>query len=253
MKLTIKDISLILISTNDDNLNEQKLTTMLIDRYQHLDGLILAHAREDGVELSKLQKKFANLVQVHRCVPTSSVDYVIIDGYIGARLAVEYLYNMGHKRMAMITGPSTIYQYRERTRGFSDGLREYGLFEQSLVVEDGQYFQDGYRAAEKIMFEHHPTAIFTGSDMLALGVLDAARNYGWKVPEQLSVMGFDNTFFSKLARVPLTTIDGRIKELGTRAVQLLAQRIQGPGVQHILVRPSLVVRESVGLCKDLLK
>lgn len=244
--------SLFLVSTGDENENEEKLTTILTERCQHLDGIIVAHVR-DSVELSKLQQKFPNLVQVHRCLPTSPVDYVIIDGYVGGRLAVEYLHNLGHRRMAMVTGPSGIYQYRERTRGFREGLQEFGLLDQSVVVEGGQYLQDGYRAAESIMFEHAPTAIFTGSDMLAIGVLDAARNYGWKVPDDLSVIGFDNTFFSKYASVPLTTIDGRIKELGAGAVQLLVQRLQGKleeGVQRIVLRPSLVVRDSAGVCKE---
>lgn len=241
----------VLVSTNDDNRTEEKLPEILGEKYQHLDGILLANAREDGIEQTRLQKLnniFEHIVLVHRYIPTKEFDYAIIDGYVGARLATEYLIRLGHERIAMIAGPTEIYQFAERIKGFKDTLKEYGLLNEGLVIEvDHQKVEDGYRATEKIMFEENkPTAIFASTDRLALGVMDAARNYSWDIPNDLSVIGFDNISFSRLARVPLTTIDVRIKEIGALSVKMLIDKIEGNRnkPQQKILRPSLVVRES---------
>lgn len=243
--------NIVLVSTNDNDENEHQLVELLQSKYQHLEGVILANVRKNGQALDRLHNTFEHVVLLHRHLPDSPVDYVVVNGYTGGRLAVEYLISLGHKRMAMICGPQTVYQFYERVRGFKDALKEHGLLEQAFVLETGQSITDGYRAAEKIVFEHNsPTAIFAGSDVLALGVLDAARHYSWDIPGDLSVIGFDNILFSKYARVPLTTVDARINELGKEAVYRLIQRIQGKAKKksQVQLRPSLVVRES---CKKL--
>lgn len=239
--------SIVLFSTNDDISNERELPDVLMNKFQHLDGIILANVREEGIELSQFNKTFKHIVLLHRHIPNSQVDYVVIDGYIGGRLAAEYLVGLGHQRIAMITGPKNIYQFQQRVKGFKDVLKEHGLLEYCNILESGQSVEEGYEAAEKIVFESHsPTAIFAGTDVLALGVLDAARHYGWKVPEDLSVIGFDNIYFSRFARIPLTTIDARIKDLGEQAVRTLLERMQGKAseMKKIELRPTLVVRES---------
>ncbi|MFF2854789.1 LacI family DNA-binding transcriptional regulator [Peribacillus sp. NPDC058002] len=244
---------IVLVNTNDEERHEQNLNKILTERYQHVDGLILANARENGVDLSELKKIFEHIVLVHRHVPNDIVDYVVIDNYIGGRLAAEYLIRTGHRRVAAISGSQEIHPYRDRIRGFSQTLEEHGLQSHLTVIEGGQTLESGYQAAEKLMASSTPpTAIFATSDLLALGVLDASRDYRWQIPEELSVIGFDNIFFSRLARVPLTTIDGKVEDLGKRAVQLLLQRIENKELtlQQIKLHPSLVVRES---CRNLHK
>jgi len=247
----------VLISTNDDQRSEDQLPKLLGGKFQNLDGILLANAREDGIEQTKLKKIneiFEHIVLVHRHVPTKDFDYVIIDGYMGAKLATEYLIRLGHRRIAMISGPKKIFQFRERVRGFKDTLQENGLLDQGFIIEvDEQKVEDGYRATEEIMFGGiNPTAIFASTDRLALGALDAAKNYGWEIPNELSVVGFDNIYFSRLARVPLTTIDGRVKELGARSVQILIEKIENlrKEREQIILSPTLVVRDS---CSEVIK
>lgn len=243
--------SVVLFSTNDDIHNERKLPDVLVNSYQQLDGIILANVRKDGVELSQFKSTFEHIVLLHRHIPNSQVDYVVIDGYFGGRLAAEYLAGLGHKRIAMISGPKNIFQFQQRVRGFKDALQEHGLLEQSYILESGQTVEEGYKAAEKIVFESNsPTAIFAGTDVIAIGVLEAARNYRWNIPEDLSLIGFDNIAFSRFARIRLTTIDARMKDLGEQAVRLLIERVQGAtdDVKKIELRPTLVVRES---CRNL--
>ena len=238
--------NLVLVSTNDDNTKEEEVCEILINQYRHLDGIILANMRINSTSLSKLEGVFKNIVMVHRHVESVAVDYAVIDGYLGGKLAAEYLISQGHRNLAMISGPTNIFQFKERIEGFKSVLKEHGIEEQAAIIETDQSLEEGYRAAERIVFEHKlTTAIFASSDMLALGVLEAATQYGWDIPNEISLIGFDNIFFSKLARVPLTTIDSRMNELGVTAVKLLNERIKGrTTLEQIKLRPSLVVRDS---------
>ncbi len=245
--------SVVLSSTNDDVNKERNISDILANNFYHLDGVILASPREEGVELRKLVEQFNHIVLVHRHVPNNFLDYVIVDGYMGGRLAAEYLIGLGHERIAMFAGPKSIYQFKERIRGFEDALKAHGLHDKGEIVDVEQSVDGGYKAAENIVFEpSRPSAIFASSDMIALGVLDAARHYNWDIPGDISIIGFDNIFFSRLARVPLTTVDARIKDLGTIAVQKLVERISGTReeVEQIVLRPTLVFRES---CREIKK
>jgi len=236
----------VLVSTNDNYSLEKEIPQILSEKFHYLDGVILANARE-GMDLGLLRRTFEHVVMVHRYIPNNIIDFVTIDGYLGGKLAAEYLISLGHKHLAMIVGPAAIFQSRDRLKGFKDTLNEYGLLENSVIVESGYSVEEGFQAAEKIMFEYKElTAIFASSDMIALGVLDAARLFRWKIPEDLSVIGFDNMAFSRLARIPLTTIDGRIKEMGRLAVQKLMERIRRERTEReqVFLRPSLIVRES---------
>jgi DNA-binding LacI/PurR family transcriptional regulator len=249
VEATAHDYNLVLVSTNDNQRNEQRIQKILEGKYQHLDGLILANIREDRDELLKLQKVFENIVLVHRHIPEAPTDYVVVDGYAGGRLAAEYLIRLGHRKIAIISGPMNIYQFRERVRGFKEVMEEHNLLQESITLEYGQTIEDGYQAAEKLIIgPNSPTAIFATSDTIALGVLDAARHYGLSIPGELSVIGFDNIFFSKLARIPLTTIDTRIKDMGSQAVTLLIKQIKQKAnqINRIQLQPSLIVRESCG-------
>lgn len=238
--------NLVLVSTNDDSTKEEEVCEILISQYGHLDGIILANMRLNSTSLLKLEGVFKNIVMVHRHIESVATDYVVIDGYLGGRLAAEYLISQGHRNLAMISGPTNIFQFKERIEGFKSVIKEHKIEQQAVIIETDQSLEEGYRAAEKIVLEHKDTtAIFASSDMLALGVLEAATDYGWDLPDEISLIGYDNIFFSKLARVPLTTIDSRMEELGTTAVQLLNERIKGrTTLEQIKLQPSLVVRDS---------
>ncbi|MES9794047.1 LacI family DNA-binding transcriptional regulator, partial [Priestia megaterium] len=242
---------IVLVNTNDEKHHEQNLNAILTERYQHVDGLILANVRENGVDLSELKKSFEHIVLVHRYIPNNLVDYAVVDNYIGGRLVAEYLLRMGHKKVAAISGPKEIYPYRDRIKGFKDVIQGYKEHIELEIIESGSNLEHGYQATEKLMTgTKPPTAIFATSDMLAFGVMDAAKDYGWKIPNELSIIGFDNIFFSRLARVPLTTIDAQLSSLGKKSVELLIQRMENKtqDLQQIMLHPTLVVRES---CRDL--
>lgn len=238
---------IVLVTTNDEERVEQNLNEILSERYKHVDGIILANARQNGVDLENLKQNFEHIVLVHRYIPNNVVDHVSIDNYLGGKLVAEYLIRMGHRQFAIISGPTEIYPYKDRTRGFTETLLEHDFNNNLTVIEEGQSLESAYQATEKLMTcPTPPTSIFATSDLLAFGVLDAAKDYGWNIPQEISLVGFDNVFFSRLARVPLTTIDGQFETLGKKAVELLIGRMNNKNkdIQHIFLQPSLIVRES---------
>lgn len=246
--------NVVLFSTNDESKKEDATLDIFRDKFYHVDGVLLANVRKDGVALKKLESSFDNIVLVHRYSPNCTVDYVAVDNYMGGQLAANYLLKLGHKRMGIITGPQDIYPFEERYRGFADTLQKYNLYNKDYTVTEMRYLDGGYRGAELLMANREPpTAIYAASDMLALGVLEMAYHYKIIVPKELSVIGFDDIFFSAIAKHPLTTIDGCLAEIAYKAVELLVDKINGNrtgGSRQVVLQPSLIVRASTGGLPD---
>lgn len=248
---------IVLMTTNDDEAIERNLTEILTVRYKHVDGIILANIRKNGADVRRLKQTFKNVVLVHRYIPNSIVDYVSINNYKGGQIVAKYLKNLGHEKVAVISGPKEILPYSERVKGFTDTLKDFGFKKDNLLfTEENQTLAAAYEAAEKIMsIPNPPTSIFATSDLLAFGVLDAAKAHGWEIPRDFSLIGFDNIFFSRLARVPLTTIDGQFDILGKKAVSFLIDRLNNneKKVQQTFLEPSLIIRESSALPQQMNK
>lgn len=240
--------NMVLFSTNDEIRKENVMSGVLGDKYRHVDGVLLANVRKDGVALQKLENSFEHIVLAHRYIPNCSADYVVIDSFMGGQLAANYLLKLGHKRIGIITGPQDIYSFEERYRGFKDILQKNDLYNEDYVIIGKQYLEDGYRGGELLLSKKEPpTAIFAASDLLALGVLETAYSYKMPVPEALSVVGFDDIFFSEYAKRPLTTINGRLEEIACKAVEILIDKINGCSTgesRQVVLQPSLIVRES---------
>jgi len=242
---------IVFVTTRNDEQVEQSINKILSERYKHVDGIILANIRDNGINLEELKRKFENIVLVHRHIPNDIVDYVTIDNYLGGKIVADYFLRMGHKSFAAISGPSEILPYRERIKGFTETLIKNGFQDSYSIIEGGQDLEAGYKAAEKIMLgDDPPTAVFATSDLLALGFLDASKDYGWNIPNEVSLTGFDNVYVSRLARVPLTTVDGQFEDLGKKSVQLLVERMadKNKDLTQIFLQPSLIVR---GSCSNL--
>src|SRR5699024_10100614 len=147
---------IVLVTTNDDVQVEKNLNQILTERYKHVDGIILAIARENGVDLESLKQSFAHIVLVHRYIPNDIIDHVSIDNYMGGKLVAEYLIRMGHDTFAIISGPTEIYPYKDRVKGFTETLTNNGFSNSYTVVEDGQTLDSAYQATEKLMTSSMP-------------------------------------------------------------------------------------------------
>ena len=173
---------------------------------------------------------------------------VVTQDYAGGASAARYLADLGHTRIAHISGPSTFRSAQERRRGFSDGLAERGLKLQKKFDREASYtFETGHAAAKLLLAgEERPTAIFAGNDEMALGVYRAAREAGLEIPGDLSVVGFDDSPMAALAWPPLTTIKLPVRDMGRMAAEklLALRKARKEPMDASEVVPTLVVRDS---------
>lgn len=166
----------------------------------------------------------------------------------GAAAAARHIATLGHERIAHIRGPLTFRSSHERLRGFEEGLAEFGLeLDPRLVLEGGYTFESGVACAQQLLERPpavRPTAIFAGNDEMAVGVYQAARRAGFAVPEDLSIVGFDDTPMASRIWPPLTTVRLPIREMGKAAAALLIGQADADGTRLIAFVPEIVVRQS---------
>jgi LacI family transcriptional regulator len=165
----------------------------------------------------------------------------------GAAAAARHIATLGHTRIAHIRGPSTFRSSHERLRGFEEGLAEFGLaLDPKLVLEGGYTFESGVACAGQLLERPpnaRPTAVFAGNDEMAVGVYQAARRAGFGVPEDLSIVGFDDTPMASRIWPPLTTVRLPIRDMGKAAAALLVHE-QGVSPSLVSFTPEIIVRQS---------
>jgi DNA-binding LacI/PurR family transcriptional regulator len=213
-----------------------------------VDGLVLLGIAPTSETLIEATSYTPTVVVGERDIQLEGVDIVADDDQLGARLAIDHLVQLGHRHIAHIEGARSSAA-RYRCEGYLAAMRRHGLGAFS-VVEHGDVGEEGGRRAARALLarEPRPTAVFAASDMAALGVLTAASELGLRVPEDLSVVGYDNTHLSAVHHISLTTVDQPRRAMGRSAAALLSDRIGDPGKVARLrqVTPRLVVRRSTG-------
>ncbi len=178
----------------------------------------------------------------------SDPDYpsVHATNYKGAMEAMEYLLSLGHKRIGFISGRSELESANRRLKGYRDALEKASLpIDESLIASGDYTTETGAKCAHELLSrDQRPTAIFASNDQAAMGVYQVAQELGLRIPEDLSVIGFDNIMESKYLR--LTTVDQFISEMGFVATQMLIKLINGEGLteQTYQMQTQLVVRNS---------
>jgi LacI family transcriptional regulator len=179
-------------------------------------------------------------------------DTVVDDERLGAHMLVDHLVGLGHKAIVHTTMPaaklggSFALSHTARRQGFEASMLRHGLAPD--VIETNYSEAGGYEAAMQALARgNRPTAIFAGADIAALGVMRAAEELGLRIPEDLSIVGYDNIYVSTINRVSLTTMDQSGSLTGSGAARLLLERIDGRAVPvHYVIAPRLVVRATSG-------
>jgi DNA-binding LacI/PurR family transcriptional regulator len=172
---------------------------------------------------------------------------VSTDKVLGARLAVEYLVELGHHRIAFIRQGFDSESGRLRLKSFRETLNKYGLtVDERYIIAGDEWFTGGVRAvAQLLALAEPPTAVFCFNDMTAIGVINALQQKGYKVPQDLSVIGFDDLDIAYFYRPSLTTVRQPIYEIGRSAAKMLYSLIQSQeNIQTQVLEPELVIRES---------
>jgi LacI family transcriptional regulator len=173
---------------------------------------------------------------------------VSVDNFEGGFKATNYLISLGHKKIAFLHGPEAARDSKARYRGYLKALEEHNIpFDKDLVLKGDFLRQSGFKAAKKLIENKKmPTALFAANDQMALGAMSALKKEGYRIPEDISIIGFDNTEASSFSKPTLTTIMQPIFEMGSLAAKTLISLINGktPEKKRYLLKTRLIERQS---------
>lgn len=241
------DFAVMFCNTDESDAEEMAYLQMLIER--HIDGVLLVPASDSGKSLRLLRAHRVPVVVLDRRVSSPRVDQVRSDSEAGAYQLVRHLIELGHRRIAMLTGHRTISTSVDRAAGHRRALAEVGIeHDDRLVLYEGFGVEAGYRMACQILDLHpRPTALFAANNFIAFGAIRALREQGVPIPEAMSLVAFDDLPSDWLIDPFLTVVDQRAYEMGERGAELILERVAGggrPARQSIILPVDFIVRRS---------
>jgi DNA-binding LacI/PurR family transcriptional regulator len=246
------NINVILCNISNDRNRIQAYLELMVEK--QVDGILLANIAT-AKDLNEIEKTGLKYVLINRKPPGYDKNFVGINNPLSSELAVNHLVSLGYKRIAYFGGNLEINTARERKAGFIACMAQHGLAVDPMLVFDGEYsMESGYRNVKKMLeqVKELPEAICAVSDIVAFGVIKGLREAGIRVPEDIAVIGNDNSSFSENFLVPLSSVDHSTYEMGKLSMELLLQMIQEKKqmvARQIILTPSLVIRESCGAQK----
>ncbi len=245
--LFASDYRTLICSSEEDAVKEAAYIDILLR--QRVDGVVLVPTGRSAETVNRLLQARIPVVLIDRDLPGLPINRVLSDNHGGAYAGVQHLIDLGHRQIALIGGPPHSQAMQSRTEGAARAFQAAGIeIDPNLVVIDTRYELDiGYRAAIRLMqYRQPPTAIFALTDVIAVGVLHAAAELGLRLPDELSVMGFDDIPLASYVIPELTTVAQPIYEMGQTAVEILMRHLGNTDarLETITLDTRLVVRKS---------
>ena len=239
-------IPLTICDTENNPEKERLYLDYLIDN--KIGGIIFS----EGISLETIESasRYTETVLIDRHSTEGLVSEVSSDNYNGARQAVEYLLQLNHKRIGFISGPQSWPSAEERYKGYRDALEEAGIpFEPKLVSSGDLRFEAGIDALEYFLtLSEWPTAIFSANDQMAFGVLNKAKALNISIPEDISLVGFDNIPYYTLYNMKLTTVEQDVNALGRSAFELMLKKLNGERAniaeEKVVIPTKLIIGET---------
>jgi len=238
--------TMLLCTTESDAEREEHYLRVL--RAKQVDGALVDGLVLPPDRIARFVEDGFPIVCLDRDIDSRSIPLVQVDNRLGGRIATEHLIDLGHTRIGHVTGAGELGISDERLAGYRDALSGAGLPVDFQLVEEGRFTDDGGHDAARRLLEREPgvTAIFAANDLSALGVLNAVAEAGKRVPDDVSVVGFDDLHLSAYTAPPLTTIRQPAVEIATLATEILIGLTKGREVEEMrhLLEPELVIRAS---------
>jgi LacI family transcriptional regulator len=218
-------------------------------RGRHFDGVIMFSSDIDDPILPLLIKDASPLVLIGRHPYFENVASVDVENREGAHAAVTHLIQMGHRRIGLINGQLQMEAAQARRDGYKQALLEEGIGIDSELMVEGFYSQTAaYHAMQTLLdLSQRPTAVFAASDTMGVGALNAIRDRGLRIPDDIAVIGYDDLAFAAHSSPPLSSVRQPVQQMSAQAVQLLIEQIRGDSSpRSVRLSASLVLRESSG-------
>ncbi len=242
-----ENYSVILCNTDEDVAKQEKYVQLLLRR--QVDGFLLVPASNAIDTISPIQHQRVPLVILDRQLPGASADVVRGDSEGGAYDLTRYLTELGHRRIAILSGPETTSTSTQRVAGYKRALDDAHLEIDTELISYGRFYQEsGYERTKQLLaLADCPTALFAANNFIAIGMMKALYESGLRIPEDMSVVGFDDLPPGLLVQPFLTVAAQPAYEMGYRATKLLLERIANagePARQEIVLSTPLVIRQS---------
>ncbi|MCI1683415.1 MAG: LacI family transcriptional regulator [Bacteroides sp.] len=241
--------TVMLIDTLEDPKQEEKAIDSLLAR--NIDGIILVPSGDNPLYLEEIAAR-KPLILIDRYFTGHDLPYVSTDNYEGAYQATKLLLESGHKRILCIQGPEISITTKERVRGYKEAMYNISNQEDLMIKGNDFSIQNGYIETKlAITSTDRPTAIFAQSSTILLGTIKALNEHKIKVPEDISLISFDDNLYLDFLNPPITRIAQPVTSIGIIAVKMLMQNITEGSQIHsnILLRPNIIKRESIKVIK----
>ncbi len=241
---TIHQFSMLLCNTDDDPEKEMRYIKLM--QAHRVDGIVIVPYAKKSIEyLIKSGQKF---VLVDRIFKDLEVDFVTTDHFRGGYEATRYLISLGHRRIAVLRGEGYIFPDAERYSGFQKAMQETGIqIDENMIMNCGLDEGKAYQQTKELMNrEERPTAVFSFNGLMSLGFIQAVQEIGLSIPQDVSLLGFDEIQGYGIFRPKVTHVIQPIKSLGEFAFDMIAERIKKADSvrQQIFLKPLLIVGDS---------
>lgn len=248
-----RNYQLIVCQTQYSKTKELKYLNLL--KTKQVDGVILASLENDWSKIEPYME-YGPIVLCNEFEENAKVPMIRLDQAFGGYIATKHLIEQGHKHIAYCCGGHRSNVAKERERGFKQALAEAGLpFDENAAFRDAFNIEDGKRVFRELKeLNEKPTAVFTGADEVAAGIISEARKHGWNVPDELAVVGFDNQAITELLDPMITTVHQPVGEMAKKAMDVMIDKINRK-IYHsleiyqfplkLIVRDSTVSKEIV--------
>ncbi|QGY44288.1 substrate-binding domain-containing protein [Maribellus comscasis] len=235
-----------IISDSDENPETEKMELQqLIAR--NIEGLIIVPCGNEWEHIKSLQEQGLPVVCIDRYFENLDIPFVSTDNYTGASMATKQLIENGHSRITCIQGVQHSTPNKLRIKGFTDTMKKAGLESESIVGDDFT-FQNGYLETKLLLQQkEHPTAVFTLSNTIAMGCMKALKEENIKVPDDISLITFDDHPYLDYLATPLSCIAQPVSDISKIAVKFLISKINKQEVKtsQVLLRPTIRMRDSI--------
>ncbi len=243
--------TLVVDMMEDGSNQDEAIATVLSHR---VDGIIVIPCAANSTLLQEINKNVIPVVLLDRYYEDAPLSYVTTNNYDGGLMATRQLLSNHHKRIACIQGDPETMPNRMRVKGYCQAMEDAGLAKYENVVGNEFSTQNGYLETKMLLGGgNKPTAIFALSNTILLGAIKAIREAGLSIPDDISIISFDNNKYLDYMVPPITRISQPVEDLARLASRILFEKMNGTNPEHVTrlsLLPQLIPGESVGICRE---